>query len=430
GERREYRGTAGSRSELGGPMTWDHSMPGHLLLLLGENLTQYRIWDATRALDYLLSLPQVDPQRIGCTGQSSGGLFTMFLSAIDSRIRCAAAHEGECRRSLPVEIRPETAIDPPDIDQHFFPSALWGIDLTDLHAAIAPRPLLVTNERCSPEFLDAVAVVGRRYRRAGASDRFSTASADDPHGMTMKLRMATVDWFSRWFYQRKGPPSEPDLALEPRENLYCTATGSIRESRQGDTLLSRIAKRQALLPPVLPEPSGDTAIEGFRRSTIGQIRQLLHLRKETGTLGIRALVTTPRHGYRVEKVEFLSEPGIYLPVWVFVPENVTSSVPVLYVSDRGIESEGLEFGPVEALAKAGRIVAAVDVRGIGETQPPHPDAGGPNEFRHLDSVETAMSYMAWEMDESLFGMRVQDVRRSVDFLEQRTGAGDGGVHAI
>jgi cephalosporin-C deacetylase-like acetyl esterase len=69
--------------------------------------------------------------------------------------------------------------------------------------------------------------------------------------------------------------------------------------------------------------------------------------------------------------------------------------------------------------KQGRIVTAVDVRGIGETKPPHLDISGRNEFRHVDSVETAMTYMAWEMNESLFGMRVQDVIRSVDYVLSR-----------
>ena len=42
-----------------------------------------------------------------------------------------------------------------------------------------------------------------------------------------------------------------------------------------------------------------------------------------------------------------------------------------------------------------------------------------NEFSHLFDVDTAMAYMAWFMDESLFGMRVQDVVRSVDYLLSR-----------
>src|SRR5439155_1390573 len=81
---------------------------GNLLLLIGENLTQYRIWDGMRAIDYLLTRPEVDSKRIGCTGQSGGGTLTLFISALDERVRCAVMHEGGTRRRWPLEIRPET----------------------------------------------------------------------------------------------------------------------------------------------------------------------------------------------------------------------------------------------------------------------------------------------------------------------------------
>ena len=418
GERREYAEGPDGRSELGGPLTWEHSLPGQLLLLLGENLTQYRVWDAMRSLDYLAGRPEVDKNRIGCAGQSSGGLFTMFLSAIDDRIRCAAVHEGGTQRKWPVEIRPETVVDPPDIEQNLFPAALWGVDLPDLHAAIAPRPLLATHERFSTDFLKAAAEVRARYELLGVPEKFAIASADDPHAMTMKLRLATVDWFSRWFLDRKGPEREPDWTLEPRERLYCTSTGLVRTSHLGDTLLLRMAKKQARLPP----PGAAASVD--------RIRQMLHFRKSDGPLGVREIITTPRRGYRVEKIEFLSEPGIYIPAWVFVPEAVKDRAPILYVGDRGVDSDGVEFGPIEALVKHGRIVAAVDVRGIGETRPPHLDISGRNEFRHVDSVETAMTYIAWEMNESLLGMRVQDVVRSVDYVLSRPDVDRASVRAV
>jgi cephalosporin-C deacetylase-like acetyl esterase len=66
-------------------------------------------------------------------------------------------------------------------------------------------------------------------------------------------------------------------------------------------------------------------------------------------------------------------------------------------------------------------VVAVDVRGIGETTPPHdPQIREGGEFSHLFNVETALSYMAWWMDQSLLGMRVQDVIRSVDYALSRS----------
>lgn len=419
GERRNYWNPQTDKSEIGGPVTWEHSLPGQLLLLLGENLTQYRVWDGRRALDYLLSRPEVDGNRIGCTGQSGGGTFTIFLSALDDRIKCAAAHEGGTHRRWPVHLRPETILDPPDVEQNLFPAALYGVDMTDLHLAIAPRPLLATIENYSPSFQEAARQIQQRYEQLGVPEKFATEEAADPHAMTMKLRLATTNWFCRWFYNRPGPVREPDLQIEPREQLYCTPNGSIRYSRQGETLLSLMRKKQTQLPPHPDIPAG-----------AAEIRKLLRFQKSDQPLDPRPVATTPRRGYRVEKLEFLSELGIYIPAWVFVPDARTSSRAILYVNHRGARIDGMEFGPLEGLARKGHLTAAIDVRGIGDTRPPHPDVEGFGEFRHVDSLETAMAYMAWAMDESLFGMRVQDVVRGVDYVLSRPDVEKTGVGLI
>ena len=69
--------------------TEEHTDMGVQCLLLGDTLARYTIWDGMRALDYLLSRPEVDPTRIACTGNSGGGTHTAYLSALDDRIKVA-----------------------------------------------------------------------------------------------------------------------------------------------------------------------------------------------------------------------------------------------------------------------------------------------------------------------------------------------------
>ncbi|HET9100050.1 MAG TPA: hypothetical protein VFN62_06635, partial [Acidobacteriaceae bacterium] len=60
GERRQFWNPKTNVTDVGPSPTYEHSMPGQLQLLLGENLTEYRVWDAMRSVDYLLTLPEVD----------------------------------------------------------------------------------------------------------------------------------------------------------------------------------------------------------------------------------------------------------------------------------------------------------------------------------------------------------------------------------
>ena len=117
----------------------------------------------------------------------------------------------------------------------------------------------------------------------------------------------------------------------------------------------------------------------------------------------------------------VSEPGIYFPVWIFVPEHPqTGRNAMLFVTESGKETDSMELGLYERLALAGHMVLSADVRGIGETKPPHmATTFGPPQFRQLFDAENAMSLMAWYMDESLLGMRVYDVMRCVDYALSR-----------
>ena len=420
GERRQYWNPQTERADIADPV-YEHSMPGQVLLLMGQDLTHYRIWDGMRAIDYLLTRPEVDPQRIACAGHSGGGTLTLFISALDQRVKCAVVNEGGTSHRWPLEIRPESRIGPADVEQNLFPAAVYGVDLCDLHVAIAPRPLLALIEDYSPRFNRAADHIRERYRQLGAPGKFATEEATDPHAWTVKLRLATTNWLSRWMYDRPGPKREPEFEPENPETLYCTPNGSLRFSQQGDTIFSIILKQQRQLPPARSVPASAGELESFRKEITRQIKDLIHFRKADAPLAPRRIVTTPRKGYEIEKVEFLSEPGIYIPTWVFLPDGGSGeSQTTLFVNEAGKEADGMEFGLYEKLARRGQLVIAVDVRGIGATRPPHSQPSDRrNEFSHLFDVETAMSYMAWYMDESLFGMRVADVIRSVDYALSR-----------
>jgi len=430
GERRYFWNPTTHTDELGGPVTWNHSLPGQLLLLLGEDLTHYFVWDGMRAIDYLQTRPEVDAKKIGCAGHSGGGTLTKFIAVMDERVQCAAINEGGTANRWPVDFPLYIPMGTGDTEQHVFPAEIYGIDHIDLHAAVAPRPLLVTIEHYSPSFNRAAEAILARYKLLGVPERFSTVSADDPHAWTVKLRIANVDWFCRWFYDRPGATAEAAFTSEPWENLWCTVDGSLRYSREGQTIYSLILTKQAALPPAQRAPVGAAEQTAYRSEIGKEIREVIRYRPSTQPLEPRRDTTTPRKGYQIEKVEFLSEPGIYIPAWVYQPHaGVKDRTAILYVSDGSRENDGMEFGLLEELTLEGHCVVAVDVRGMGASKPPHPgDEEG--EFRQVDNAECTMAYMAWEMNEDLFGMRVLDLVRSIDYVLSRPDVDPAGVHLI
>jgi Acetyl xylan esterase (AXE1) len=161
--------------------TTEHTIMGIQCLLAGDNLARYTVWDGMRALDYLLSRKEVDPDRIGCTGNSGGGTHTAYLAALDDRIKVAApsCYLTSWRRLL------ET-IGPQDAEQTLPPWLLYGLDHADFVYAFAPKPYLILSA-----IRDFFSISGARetyeeakrvYALLGAQEKLSMVEADDVHG--------------------------------------------------------------------------------------------------------------------------------------------------------------------------------------------------------------------------------------------------------
>lgn len=138
-------------------------------------------YDDIRTVDYLLTRKEIDPNRIGCVGVSMGGYRSLLLAGLDDRIR-AACVVGFMSTTKPMIQR--------HMDTHsfvHFPPAIHAtLDLPDIVALRAPRPLFVL--QCKRDGLfpltgmhESVEKIAAIYRKAGSPTAFASKFYDVPH---------------------------------------------------------------------------------------------------------------------------------------------------------------------------------------------------------------------------------------------------------
>jgi cephalosporin-C deacetylase-like acetyl esterase len=429
GERIEYPGARAGQSALGGG-TSEHEYAGRRLVLLGANFSLFRVWDGIRGLDYLLTRGEVDPDRIGCCGQSGGGTLTQFLAALDSRIRVAVVSEGNTENLAHTDVEPPGSAD--DAEQNIVPALSHGIDRADLLYAFAPKPLLMmvtlhdAGHTYSPEYvassLDLLQEYTRVYGLLDADARVSLQVTTQQHGYVYELRRATYGWFNRWFEMKNVDDEEPSQAVEADETLFVTPTGFVTTSFGGETALSLTRQMAAAVRTPTPPGADDT------RRRIRTALGMEALRSEA--LASRVLATIRKPGYRAEQFEFTSDREIRIPGWLLTPDKAESSTPtVLYVGDASAWSSVAEDGLAERLCIKGRCrLAVIDVRGRGDCAIAYPQRG---RFYFPGRI-TDEAYLTWftlMLGQPLLGGQVYDALRALDYLSTRGYVG-GGLYVV
>jgi cephalosporin-C deacetylase-like acetyl esterase len=425
GERIEYPGPHPAQSVISGGGTAEHEYAGRRLVLLGANFSQFRAWDGIRGIDYLLTRAEVDPERIGCCGQSGGGTLTQFLAALDSRIRVAVVSEGNTENLAEADVEPPGSAD--DAEQNIVPGLARGIDRADLLYAFAPRPLLMTvtlhdaGHTYSPEYvtnsLDFLDEYKHAYGLLGAGDRVSLQATTVQHGYVFEMRRATYAWFNRWFEMKDADDDEMSQAVEQDSTLFVTPTGFVRTSLSGETALS-------LTRQMAEEIRTPTALAPD--ATRERIRTVLGIddsRREP--LAGRVIATIARPGYRAEQFEFTSDREIRTPGWLLTPDNLRPSTPtLLYIGEAAAWSSVAEDTLVERLCVLEHCrIAVIDVRGRGDCAIGYPQRG---RFYFPDRIldESYLTWFTLILGRPLLGGQVYDTLRALDYLRSLPGVGE------
>jgi len=406
----------GERSQLFGPdgKRLHHCVNQHTLLglgciLLGTNTARYRIYDGMRALDYLLTRPEIDGRRIGVAGNSGGGTESSYLMALDERIWAAApgCYLTSFARLL------ETS-GPQDAEQSICGQIGFGMDEADYVLMRAPRPTCICASTRDATFdiagtWDTFREAKRFYARVGVSERVDLVETDDRHGMVLQLREGTARWMSRWLLQRDVPIVEGTLTAFPEPETYCTPDGQVLRLAGEKSAFALNQEAQAMLASERRQQWSN----GATPAILAQVRQLAGIRPlaQIPEPQAKPCGTLQRPGYRIEKWILERAGRIPVPGLAFVPAQARGDA-YLFVDDAGKQAAAGLGGPIETLVRNGHLVLAVDPCGVGETEARHKREW----YRQLFGANGCEFFMAYLLGQPLVGMQAEDILVAARFL--------------
>jgi len=412
GERFQYLNEKlGSR--LGGGTT-EHNQMGAPQTLVGEFLGTWFAWDGIRALDYLLTRPEIDPQHLGITGNSGGGTQTTWLCGLEPRFTMGAP---SCfittfRRGAENELPQDMEQCPPRV-------LAQDLDHCDFLAAMAPKPVIILAQE--KDFFDnrgsteSYERLKKLYTLLGKPENIQLHIGPDPHGYTQSNREAMY----RFFGKATGIPAaaaEPAITIEKDADLLCTPKGQVAES--GSRTLMSFTREKADDLAAKRKPLSGAALQQAVREVL-KLPALVESPPDYRILRSVGSRKYPTKGYCTYAVE--TEPMIHALVTRLSAEALTSRLPrgqskaVLYISHRSADAELRSDPFVQELIAATPNAAffACDVRGIGDSQP---DTCGANQFLGLYGSHYFYAAYSQMLDRPLLGQRVFDVLRVIQLL--------------
>ena len=169
-----------------------------------------QLWNSMRALDFLQSLPDVDPERIAMTGESGGGTQTFLLTAVDDRVKY----------SVPVNMISGTMQGGSQCENG--PGLRLDTFNVEIGAMMAPRPMLMVaatgdwTKNTPREEYPAVHGIYELYDRAA---NVETVQMDAPHNYNQASREAMYTFFNHRILGERKDVKEQGTQIEKLQDL-------------------------------------------------------------------------------------------------------------------------------------------------------------------------------------------------------------------
>ncbi len=459
GERLQYPNPADPSKSLASRPTGEHGEASLQPMLIGDTFARYEVWDAMRGIDYLQSLPFVDPHRIGAFGCSGGGTITALVGALDPRL---AAIGTACYITSFDTLLP--SIGPQDAEQSTPRFISSGLGFPDFIEEAAPRPYAVIGTY-SDMFpfagLRASVIEARRFYSL-----FNPASAGTPSGSgapsvprtpagpalnadttnhvapTARLQFITgpghhgalrpiMGQIISFFMRNLEPGSDadhpvlpPDYLLYgpknpmfqlPRSTYQVMPTGQVSTSYPGCATVQslNLARAAEVIPAHRPFLTQEALAKAIRKVTGADAVP------GAAKYSAKALDAGPGpfvlHAHRFDLVGNLAvprTPGRHPAVLMLVPDSIDGSSAI----DRENKAR------FERLAAAGNVVLALT---------PRPSPPGWDQMKSpILGPYYLLSLRADLVGKTLVGLRVDDVIRATDYLAERADVDPARISAV
>ncbi len=386
-----------------------------------QNPMGLHTYNSIRALDFLTSLPDVDPERIAVTGGSGGGTQTFMLCAVDDRpfvsvpvVIVSTTRQGGCTCENISGLRIGT----------------YNLEFTALHA---PKPLLLISadddtrtmpERGFPELM-------QHYRMLGAIQNVShMALLQFPHNYNYVSRAAMYLWINKHFdLGFKEPIVESSYKQLTRGELSVWDDQHPRPENSPDferKLLQWLTDNSRRQISVLV-PRDAKSLERYRQVVGGAWDILLRNLPENPEIRFESMKHADQGKYRetlgLLRYRTIENHQAELPMVLLAPKESTQRT-VIWIDEHGksglYTKEGLVKSPIRSLLDRGVTVIGIDLLYQGEFMADEQ----PNKQQRWLPNEEGFAGWTYCYNLPLFARRVHDILAAIMLVKR------GGVKPV
>ncbi len=435
GERSQFWDASAGKSRYN-LVCGEHAVMGNLAYLAGTNLARWEIWDGIRAVDYLLTRPEVDGERISITGTSGGGFQATLIAALDERIKVAVP---SCYISaLPMRIYNRVFADPDsDPEQDLFGMISNGVDHPGLLLLMYPRPVLV-----AAAVLDFFPIEGTRktvrevrrlYERFDRGDRIALVEGYHAHQFSSENQEAALDFLNHFNQMpvRHGLPPVKELTDKA---LQCTRTGQVMLDYSDARSLMAVIREYYDEHETRPRQTVAKEYYGDKYSGVKDWHVSEHagVPPGQGQITWEAMGSSKSEGVSIDRYMLRHSKLLEMPLLYIHKSAADKRTFLLWFRESG-KATAEDWPEIKKYVDEGYDIVSFDFRGLGETRMPYtavsPDdpALGALDFDHayVNSISGVLAnhvYNALLIGRPYFLQMIEDSEIASRFAREKLGA--------